>query len=56
MSVVFKMDFSETADLTHLLSLLDTIEKDKNPWLANDKALKDYTFKIRKELQIGGFN
>ena len=56
MSVVFKRDFSETAVLTHLLSLLDTIEKDKNPWLANDKALKDYTFKIRKELQIGGFN
>ena len=51
MSVVFNREFSETAGTTHLLNLLDEIEKEKPSLLANDKILRDYSSRIRMEYQ-----
>lgn len=51
MSVVFKRDFSETAGGTHLLKLLDVIEKESPLLFENDTALRDYAFRIQKEPQ-----
>ncbi len=53
MSAIFKRDFSETAGETHLLKLLDAIEKEETSLLENDTALRDHAFRIRKELQRG---
>ncbi|MBY8986237.1 MAG: hypothetical protein KGD65_14265 [Candidatus Lokiarchaeota archaeon] len=53
MSIVFKREFSETAGATHLLRLLDAVEKEEPSLLLNDAGLRDYTYRIRKELQQG---
>ena len=52
MSVVFKRDFSETAGGTHLLKLLEAIEKEEPLLLQDDKSLRDYTSKLDKYLKI----
>jgi len=51
MSVVFKREFSETAGGTHLLQLIDAIEKEEPSLLESDTALRDYTVRMRKEPQ-----
>ena len=48
MSTVFKREFSETASATHLLNLLEAIEKEEPLLLTNNKILKDYASKIRQ--------
>lgn len=51
MSVVFNREFSETAGTTHLLNLLDAIEKEEPLLLVGDPNLRDYASKMRKELK-----
>ena len=51
MSVVFNREFSETAGTTHLLNLLDEIEKEEPSLMVNDKILRDYSSRIRMEYQ-----
>ncbi len=51
MSIVFKREFSETAGATHFLKLIDAIEKEEPSLLVDHTALRDYTSRMRKELQ-----
>ena len=48
MSVIFKRDFSETAGPTHLLKLLDAIEKEDQSILLENTALREYATNMRK--------
>ncbi len=51
MSIVFKREFSETAGATHLLKLLDAIEKEEPSLLTDNIVLRKYALRMRKELQ-----
>ncbi len=51
MSVVLKREFSETAGTTHLLKLLDAIEKEEPSIFVDNIILRNYASRMRKELQ-----
>ena len=51
MSVVFNRESSESAGATHLLKLLDAIEKDEPCLFVDDTNLRDYASRMRKELK-----
>lgn len=51
MSVVFKREFSETAGLTHLLKLLDAIEKEEASIFEDNTTLREYASKMRGDVQ-----
>lgn len=50
LTVVFKREFSETAGTTHLLNLLEAIEKEEPSLLVDDIVLRNYTSNMRKNV------
>jgi hypothetical protein len=51
MSVIFKRDFSETAGPTHLLKLLNAVEKEDQSILLDNKALRDAANMLKNYLK-----
>ena len=47
MSVIFKRDFAESSGATHLLNLIDSIEKKDPTIISNNKELREYTSRVR---------